>query len=232
MDKDKTKNEPLTADTIIGSRKIYANEFRKFFKKTLGDDYEKYPLAMDIIKMSSNHEGKTLKDIIDECYNPSGGKTLEETLSENRFNITSESDKAFIIALEKAMNEMGYGFDCIIGTNIKFRSIGTKTKSCPIGLKIKENGISLRFKLFKIDPHRQYIESTPAHIKEAFVFNGGDCKLCHPKCGPGKIYTIDGQRMQKCNHKVFYFKMPTIEKIPDYMDLLSEFFPKNFPKKK
>jgi hypothetical protein len=39
------KKEPLTSDTVIGSRKITAVEFRKFFKQELGDDYEKYPFT-------------------------------------------------------------------------------------------------------------------------------------------------------------------------------------------
>ena len=56
-----TKKEPLTEDTIIGSRKISAVEFRKFFKKTLGEDYEKYPVVGNVIKVSLNHKGKPLK---------------------------------------------------------------------------------------------------------------------------------------------------------------------------
>jgi len=61
------KKEPLTEDTVIGSRKISAVEFRKFFKKTLGEDYEKYPLVWNVIKLSANHKGKSLREIIDEC---------------------------------------------------------------------------------------------------------------------------------------------------------------------
>ena len=61
------KKEPLTYDTVIGSRKIKADEFRKFFKAELGDDYEKYSLAWDVVKVSANHRGKSLKEIIDGC---------------------------------------------------------------------------------------------------------------------------------------------------------------------
>ena len=43
---DKIKNESLTEDTVIGSRKISATEFRKFFKKTLGEDYENTLLSI------------------------------------------------------------------------------------------------------------------------------------------------------------------------------------------
>ena len=61
------KKEPLTEDTVIGSRKISAVEFRKFFKKVIEEDYEKYPIIWSIIKVSANHKGKSLKEIIEEC---------------------------------------------------------------------------------------------------------------------------------------------------------------------
>jgi hypothetical protein len=64
----KEKKEPLTEDTVIGSRKIPAVEFRKFFKKTLGEDYEKHPVVRNVIKLSANHKGKSLKTILDEVY--------------------------------------------------------------------------------------------------------------------------------------------------------------------
>ena len=73
---DKTRKEPLTHDTIIGSKKITAAEFRKFFKRELGDDYEKYPLAWSVIKTSSLHRDKSLREIIDGCLNP---KEVPET---------------------------------------------------------------------------------------------------------------------------------------------------------
>jgi hypothetical protein len=49
-------------------------------------------------------------------------------------------------------------------------------------------------------------------------------------CAPGKIYTIDGQEMQKCNHATFYFDMPTVDQLPDYMGLLEQFYPVKKPK--
>ncbi|MCL2604157.1 MAG: hypothetical protein FWD90_06735 [Defluviitaleaceae bacterium] len=67
---DKTKKEPLTHDTIIGSKKITAAEFRKFFKLELRENYEEYPLAWSVIKTSSLHKNKSLREIINECLNP------------------------------------------------------------------------------------------------------------------------------------------------------------------
>jgi|GEM_PF-1071055 len=63
----KEKKEPLTENTVIGSRKISAVEFRKFFRKTMGEDYESHPIVRNVIKMSANHRGKSLKEIIEAC---------------------------------------------------------------------------------------------------------------------------------------------------------------------
>jgi len=104
---DKKIKEPLTTNTKIGSRKIPAAEFRKFFKQTLGDDYENYPLARNVIKASVLHRGKTLGEIIEECINPSGNKSLEEILAENRFSHIPQSEKDFILAFDKVMNSVG-----------------------------------------------------------------------------------------------------------------------------
>ena len=68
IDNSTTKKEPLTEDIVIGSRKISAVEFRKFFKKTLGEDYEKHPVVRNVIKLSASYKGKTLKAILDEVY--------------------------------------------------------------------------------------------------------------------------------------------------------------------
>ena len=57
---DTVKKEPLTEDTVIGLRKISAVEFRKFFKKTLGEDYEKYPVVHNVIKVSLNYKGRNI----------------------------------------------------------------------------------------------------------------------------------------------------------------------------
>jgi len=228
---DKIKKEPLTEDTIIGSNKISAVEFRKFFKKTLGEDYEKYPVVRNVIKVSLNHKGKTLKEIIGECYHPMGSKSLEEILAEDRFNIISMPDKAFIIAFDKALNERRYDFGGTISGNrdlmaIIYGKTGTKTRPYPARIHIKNDGnICLRLYLHKVDDHRKYIENAPARIKEVFTNDIGKCCGCNlkdGKCKCTKTYTIDGRLFNKC-----YFKITNtaVENIPDYIDLLSEFYP-------
>lgn len=230
---DKVKEEPLTEDTIIGSRKISAVEFRKFFKKTLGEDYEKHAVVMNVIRVSLNHKGKTLKEIIEECYNPTRSKSLKEILAEDRFKIISMTDKAFIIAFDKAMNDMGYDFGGTISGNwdlmaIIYGKTGTKSRPCPARIHIENDGkICLRLYLHKVDDHRQYIENASAHIMDLFINVIGKCSGCNFKDGKckyknTKIYTIGGRLFHKC-----YFELTSmaVENIPDYIDLLSEFYP-------
>jgi len=225
--------ETLTEDTVIGSRKITAAEFRKFFQKTLGDDYEKYPVVHNVIKVSLNHKGKTLKEIVNECYDPTGSKSLEEILSEDRFKIISASDKNFIITFDKAMNEAGYDFGGTISGNkdlmtIVYGKTGTKTRPRPACFHIYDDGaVCLKLYLYKIDDRRQYIENAPAHIKEILINDTGKCTACNFRDGKCKFkctktYTIDRRLFHKC-----YFELANlaVENIPDYIDLLSEFYP-------
>jgi len=232
---NKVKKESLTENTIIGSRKITSAEFRKFFEKTLGEDYEKYPVIHSFIKVPLNHKGKYLKEIIEECFNPSGTKSLESILSERRFGNISESDKVFIVAFNKAMNEMEYEYN-IIGNKdyiiIAFEK--TNPKSRPAYFHIDNNdNIGLRLFMTKIDAHRQFIENAPTHIKNLFTSEQGRCTGCSFRDGKckynvTKTYTIDGHLVHKCE---FVITNLTVENIPDYIDLLSEFYLKKKSKR-
>jgi len=231
---EKAKKDPLTEDTIIGLRKISAAEFRKFFKKTLGDDYENNPVARSFIKLPLNHKGKTLKQVIEECNNPVLNKSLAEILDEDRFKIISTSDKSFIVTLDRAMNEVGYDFGgAIIGNKdlmaIIYGKTGTKTRTRPACFHIYDDGkIVLKLYLNKVDAHRQYIENAVSHIKEIFTNIIGNCNACNFRDGKckykcTKTYTIDGRLFHKC---CFELTDLVVENIPDYIDLLSRFHPK------
>ena len=209
----KEKKEPLTENTVIGSRKILAAEFRRFFKKTLGEDYEIYPIVMDVIKMSSNYRGATLKDIIEECFNQSGHKNFDEILSENRFKNISESDKSFIIAFDKVMKEMGYDSDGKIGSEITYKKTGGKSKATFARVYMRGDHIVLRLYFKDIDNHRAYIENAPEHIKHGFVIENlpqrvldtfalkdGDCIVCSKVCEFAERYTSDGHECVKCSN--------------------------------
>ena len=224
--------EPLTKDTIIGSRKTTAAEFRNFFKQAIGDDYENNPIIHKFIKLPLNHKGKTLGEVIAECDCPVSSKSIEEILAESRFNAISMPDKDFIIAFDEAMDEWGYDFGgTIVGNKdlmaIVYGKTGTKTRPRPACIHIFDDGkICLKLYLAKIDKHQQYIENAPSHIKEMFTNDIGKCNACNFKDGRckykcTKTYTINGRLFNKC-----YFELTDMvaENIPDYIDLLSAFY--------
>ena len=227
------KKEQLSEDTIIGSRKITAAEYRKFFKKALGEDYEQNAVAMDVIKASLNHKGKSLKVVMEECLNPPKIKNLDETLSENRFKIISAADIDFIKAFDKVMNEMGYDYGGTVSGNMEIMAViygktGTKNRICPARIHIDNGGkISLRFYLHKVDEHRQFIENAPTYIKDLFINSKGQCTGCNFKDGKckykcTKTYTVNGRLYNKC---YFSTDNPSADNIPYYRDIILEFYP-------
>ena len=81
MSKKVTKKEPLTEEYIIGSKKNTSAEFRKYFKETLGEDYEKYAVVVDVLKNVFSYKGRTLKEIIEECHNPSWYEKMDKSVT-------------------------------------------------------------------------------------------------------------------------------------------------------
>ncbi|MCL2447086.1 MAG: hypothetical protein FWD06_10005 [Oscillospiraceae bacterium] len=214
----------LPEDTAIIWNAHPLGKYRDFLYDAVGKD------ATDSMGDIFTHAGKTLRELVDEIRSNYKAENLTQLLAERRFNHVSEADKAFIIAFDKEMNALGY--DCgnrIGGFTVVYGKTGTKSRPCPARIYIKGFGaIVLRLYLNNVDKHREFIESAPKHIKDAFRFKGGDCKSCNTMCAPGKVYTIDGKTMRKCNHSVFYFAEPSLNKLPDIVALLAKFYP---PKK-
>jgi len=164
-------------------------------------------------------------------------KTINDILNDAKFPSITENDKAFIIAFDDAMNGWGYDFGGKYAGKLKFyeaqityAKTGTKSRTPFARITIQKDHITLRFYFKDIDKHRTYIESASAHIKAAFVFEKGDCISCNPKYCTGKNYTIDGQTYFKCLHSVGHLNNPAVERLPDYMALLAEFYPARKPK--
>ena len=245
---NKTK-ELLPENTIIVKKPIPlddsfpVNEYRKFFKHALGKSFTGY---MDdgnttFVTWLGSQAGKTLKEAaaewsyqVEESAILPQPTNMEEMLSRRRFNFVPDANKAFMLAFDKAMNELGYDLGDFIGDGygwglymIIYGKTGTKSRPVAARIYIQHNGeVVLRFHLNKVDKHSNHIENAPEYIKDAFIFEGGDCKSCNSMCAPGKQYTIHGQQMQKCNHYVFNFYGPTLDKLPGYLDLLLKFYPK------
>ena len=231
----------LSEDTVIRSvvgnpNGIPIGEYRKFLYEAIGKDFIDNMGYTDFQKWLFSQTGKTLKEVVDEHFINYKAENMADLLSERRFNIVSENNKAFIVAFDKAMNERGYDCENIVTSGltwsyymIVYGKSDTKSRLCATRVYIQADGtVSPRFFLTKVEQHMSYIENAPAHIKDGFNFTGGDCTLCNMNCTQGKVYTIDGHAMAKCSHNTFFFSMPSVEKLLDYMSLFAEFYP---PKK-
>ena len=161
---------------------------------------------------------------------------MKTVLAEERFHIISPENKAFILAFDEKIAELGYGFGGNIGSGacwgkymIIYSKIGVKSKQVAARIYIKENSIVLRLFLNNIDEHREYIENSQNFIKEVFTGEHGNCHHCHNDkngtCRFRKTYTLENKYIEKCNGITFEFLEPSLEKLPEYIRLLKEFYP-------
>lgn len=161
---------------------------------------------------------------------------MRDILNEERFDFVSNEDKRFMAAFNDEMTKLGYGFGGKIGSGycwgkymLIYTKAGIKNKKVFARIYIRDESIVLRLFLNDIDEHRQYIENAPAHIKEVFVGDFGNCQHCHNEkdgiCRFRKTYTLDGQFIEKCNGSTFEFHGPSLRKLPDYISLFTEFYP-------
>jgi hypothetical protein len=161
---------------------------------------------------------------------------MKDLLREERFNFISENDREYILAFDKEMTRLGYSFGDKIGSGycwgrymIIYAKRGVKSKKVFARIYIRDESIVLRLFLNAIDSHREYIENSPSHIKNVFTGEHGNCQHCHNDkdgvCRFRKTYTLEDRLIEKCNGVTFEFPNPSIQKIPDYLALLTEFYP-------
>lgn len=161
---------------------------------------------------------------------------MKDLLAEDRFQIISDGDKAFILAFDEQIGKLGYDAGGSIGSGycwgrymIIYAKTGVKEKRVAARVYIRDEGIVLRLFFSKIDAHRAYIEAAPAHIRDVFTGSHGGCNHCKDMgggtCKFRKSYTLEGRLIEKCSGVVFEFWKPDLLKLPDYIGLLSEFYP-------
>lgn len=161
---------------------------------------------------------------------------MKNLLEEERFNIIAASDKAFILAFDKEISKLGYSSGGSIGDGfcwgkymIIYSKVGVKSKQVAARIYIRESSIVLRLFLNQLDKHREYIEKSKGFIKEAFTGEHGKCVHCHNDkggiCKFRKAYTLENRYIEKCNGITFEFWEPDLDKMPDYIELLKEFYP-------
>ena len=229
-----SNDKTITEDTVITiGQAISLEKYRTFFRKTI-EGFAPEVLCGDFQSWLNTHTGKTIKEAIEDYHNKQAPKNMDEILAEHRFNIISKADKDFVLAFDKEIMKLGYDFGGSIGSGfcwgsymIVWSKVGVKAKRVAARVFIHDNHIVLRLFFGKVDAHQAYLERAPKHIKEVFAEGHGDCS-CSPEkeeCRMKKTYTIDGKQIKKCSGVVYEFWTPTVEKLQDYMDLLSEFYP-------
>ena len=221
----------LNADTIIRVGKdIPLSAFRAYLQRVTGEDLPGAEFQPWLVLQS----GKTLGEAAEQYHDAVRRKSMDEILLEKRFSILSDADKAFILAFDEGIGELGYDFGGGIGEGyvwgklmIIYSKMGVKSKKVAARVFIREKGIVLRLFFTGVEKHTGYIEGAAEHIKAAFRSGYGDC-TCNPKkenCKMRKTYTFEGTSVEKCSGVVFEFHQPTIEKLDDYLGLLAEFYP-------
>lgn len=161
-------------------------------------------------------------------------------MQESRFDFVSKDDKTFITAFDAALLERGWGIEnnghfkgyCWGRYMLIYCKLGVKAKKVAARIYLRDDSIVLRLFLNGMDKHRAFLESSPEHIKSVFLLGGGgDCRHCpdsgsrvNGRCIFRKNYTIEGQAVEKCNGAVFEFCQPNMQKLPDYLALLDEFY--------
>ena len=224
--------EKLTENTVIGATSVSPERYRAFFRKMI-DGFSPEVHCGDFEYWLSLNNGKTIKEAVASYRFSEPLKIIEERLTEERFSIITEPDKAFILAFDKEISEFGYDYGGHIGWGacwgrymIIYSKVGIKSKQVAARIFIRDNSIVLRLFLNNVDKHTQYIENTPEHIKAVFTGAHGECS-CSPRkenCRMRKSYAIGGKQVEKCSGVVFEFHQPDISKLHDYMGLFGEFY--------
>ena len=161
---------------------------------------------------------------------------METLLNEPRFDYVSTTDKAFVQAFDDEMTRLGYTHGGAIGDGfcwgrhmLIYRRQGVKSQTVYARVYLREADIVLRLFFNNIDKQRAHIEQAPEHIKQVFTGPFGDCHHCHNEkdgqCRFRKTYSIDDVLIEKCNGNTFWFFQPMQEKMPDYINLFTAFYP-------
>lgn len=162
---------------------------------------------------------------------------MRQVITQSTYDFISKKDKQFIIAFDEEIKEIGYESGGSIGNGycwgrymIIYAKTGVKGKKVAARIYIRDNDIVLRLFLNNIDKHREYIEKAPEFIRLPFVSDHGSCHHCPKKknnvCSFRKTYTIENRQIEKCSGVTFEFEKPDMDKLPDYIALLKEFYPR------
>ena len=165
---------------------------------------------------------------------------MQKTLTDERFDFVSARDKEFIVAFDDAITAAGYEgsgivpYVCLGKYKVEYGKAGLKNKKIVARFYFRDEGLAFRLCFSNIAKHREYIENAPEFIKDPFVNDSGKCKQCDKNgggigkkghCSFKKSYIIDSVLHEKCAGESYYFDHHSKEDIPQYIALLSTFYP-------
>jgi hypothetical protein len=162
---------------------------------------------------------------------------MKDILAADPFSFLSEPARAFILAFDAAAGRIGYDCGGAIGSGycwgrymIIYRRRGGKSRQVAARIYIRDSGIVLRLYLSDVGRHQAYLEQAPDFIKTAFTNNFGRCRHCHNEkdglCRHRKSYVLAGEAIEKCDGYTFEFTEIDCRVIPDYLELLQLFYPR------
>ena len=222
----------LPGDTvIIVGGGIPISAYRAYFENAFGKGFAPNGNLQEWLNTQT---GKTVQRAATD-YGNTPPQSVKALLAHERFDEISEADKEFICAFDEKMADFGYDCGNCIGGGfcwgkymLIYAQTGSKGKKVAARIYVREGKLVLRLFLNGIDKRRAFVESAPPHIKSAFLAGShGDCS-CSPKkenCKTRKVYTIDGNVVEKCSGSVYEFPNPTAETLPDFIALLAAFYP-------
>lgn len=162
-----------------------------------------------------------------------GSSAIPDLLKESSFQYIGSENRTFISAFDDAMEKHGYsagntiGQGCCWGRNMLiYTKAGAGSSSVVARIYMRDDSICLRLFLNNVTEHGEYIHNAPDYINTVFTGEYGKCKHCKgDSCKFRKDYEIGGVHYEKCNGMTFEFYEPTVEKLPEYIKLFTEFYP-------
>jgi hypothetical protein len=165
-------------------------------------------------------------------------QSIQDFMKHEKYGFIKKTSKDFINNFDNIMSELGYTSNGNIGNGfcwgkymIIYTKSGVKSQKSYARIYIQENGsLCLRIYLSNVDKHKEAIESTPEFIQKTFTNGFGACKHCHNQkedetCSHRKSYTIADTTYEKCDGFTFYFTNPDTSGIPEYLKLITTFYP-------
>lgn len=161
---------------------------------------------------------------------------MKKLLLDSNHRYVSDEVRAWLIEFESQMEQLGFA-KMVIGDfarwgndTVAFLKPNVKAKTYIVKISFDGQSVHLRLYCRNVTKIQSYIETAPAHIRDIFTNDIGNCTHCvvggsvksDGSCSHRKIYTINGSEYTKCDGKVFYVNNFSQYPIEDSIALIRE----------